>query len=80
MEFVAVNVGVNDSIERAQNFVATTGMTYPVYFDGPGTIAEKYRLQGVPTIIIADKHGVIRFRNFTAPDISDDNFAQLMAD
>ena len=80
MEFVAVNVGFNDSIERANAFVQKTGMTYPAFFDGSGTLAEKYKLQGVPTVIIADKHGIIRFRNFSAPDISEANFAQLMAD
>jgi len=80
MEFVAVNVGFNDSIERANTFVQKTGMTYPAFFDGSGTLAEKYKLQGVPTVIIADKHGIIRFRNFSAPDISEANFAQLTAD
>ncbi|WP_035215082.1 TlpA family protein disulfide reductase [Desulfobulbus elongatus] len=80
MEFVAVNIGVNDSVERAQAFARKTGMTYPAYFDGSGTIAEKYRLQGVPTIIVADKHGIIRFRNFTVPNISEANFTALMAD
>ena len=80
MEFIAVNVGFNDSVERAKAFAQKTGMTYPAFFDGTGTIAEKYRLQGVPTVIIADKQGVIRFRNFSAPDISEANFAQLMAD
>ncbi len=80
MEFVAVNVGFNDSVERANAFIEKTGMTYPAFFDGSGTVAEKYRLQGVPTVIIADKHGVIRFRNYTTPDISEANFAQLTAD
>lgn len=80
MEFVAVNVGFNDSVERANAFIEKTGMSYPAFFDGSGTVAEKYRLQGVPTVIIADKHGVIRFRNYTTPDISEANFAQLTAD
>lgn len=80
MEFVAVNVGFNDSVERANAFIEKTGMAYPAFFDGSGTVAEKYRLQGVPTVIIADKHGVIRFRNYTTPDISEANFAQLTAD
>jgi thiol-disulfide isomerase/thioredoxin len=80
MDFVAVNVGYNDSVERAQAFVNKTGMTYPAFFDGSGAVSEKYQLLGVPTIIIADKHGVIRFRNFAAPDISEANFALLTAD
>jgi thiol-disulfide isomerase/thioredoxin len=80
MDFVAVNVGYNDSVERAQAFVNKTGMHYPAFFDGSGAVSEQYQLLGVPTIIIADKHGVIRFRNFTAPDISEENFALLTAD
>jgi len=79
MDFIAVNVGYNDSVERAQAFVKKTGMSYPVYFDARGVVTEQYMLQGVPTIIIADKQGVIRFKNYGAPDISEATFAQLMA-
>ncbi len=80
MDFIAVNVGFNDSVERAQAFAQKTGMTYPVFFDATSVVTERYRLQGVPTIIIADKNGVIRFRNYATPDITEANFALLMAD
>lgn len=80
MEFIAVNVGYNDSVERAQAFARKNDMRYPAYFDGSGKVTEQYQLLGVPTIILADKHGVVRFRNYTAPNISEANFAQLMAD
>lgn len=80
MEFVAVNVGFNDSVERAQGFIRKTGMHYPALFDGSGKITEPYALLGVPTVIIADKKGVVRFRNFVAPDISEEQFARLTAD
>ncbi|MCL2790196.1 MAG: TlpA family protein disulfide reductase [Desulfobulbus sp.] len=80
MEFLSVNIGANDSVERAQAFVRKTGMTYPTYFDGSGVISQKYRIQGVPTVIVSDRHGIIRFRNFATPNISEANFAALMAD
>ena len=80
MDFIAVNVGYNDSVERAQAFMEKTGMRYPAYFDGSSKVSEQYQLVGVPTILIADKHGVIRFRNFMTPDITEANFNQLMAD
>ena len=80
MEFVAVNIGYNDSVARATAFVHKTGMTYPSYFDGSSALSQKYQILSVPTIIVADKHGIIRFRNYTAPDISEANFAALMAD
>nr|WP_321465918.1 TlpA disulfide reductase family protein [uncultured Desulfobulbus sp.] len=79
MEFVAVNVGYNDSVERAQAFARKTQMHYPAYFDGSGKVTEAYQLIGVPTIIVADKHGVIRFRNYMAPDISEETFSRLTA-
>jgi len=80
MDFIAVNVGFNDTVERAQAFVQKTGMTYPVFFDATSVVTERYRLQGVPTIIVADKHGVIRFMNYGTPDITEANFALLMAE
>ena len=80
MEFVAVNVGFNDSVERAQAFARKTGMTYPALFDGSGQITEPYMLLGVPTIIIADKKGVIQFRNFATPEITEEHFTRLTAD
>ncbi len=80
MDFVAVNVGYNDSVERAQAFIRKAKMQYPAYFDGAGKVTEQYQLIGVPTIIVADKHGVIRFRNYMAPDINEETFAHLMAD
>ncbi len=80
MEFIAVNVGHNDSVERAKAFMRKTMMRYPSYFDGSGKVREQYQVVGVPTIIIADKHGVVRFRNYMTPEISESTFARLMAD
>ncbi|MDD2463918.1 MAG: TlpA disulfide reductase family protein [Desulfobulbus sp.] len=80
MDFVAINVGYNDSVERAQTFARKTGMQYPAYFDGSGKVTEEYKLIGVPTIIVADKHGVVRFRNFMSPDITEETFARLTAE
>ncbi|NLX18196.1 MAG: TlpA family protein disulfide reductase [Desulfobulbus sp.] len=79
MEFIAVNVGFNDTVERAKKFVNQTGMTYRVYFDASGTIAKEYNLPGVPTVIIADRQGIIQFQNFFVPNIPDSSFAQLSA-
>lgn len=80
MLFVGVDIGYNDTVERAQAFARKTGMTYPTFFDGTGAVTAKYKLVGVPTIIVADKKGIIRFRNYATPAINDSTFAQLMAD
>lgn len=77
MEFIAINVGFNDSEKKARRFMDKTGMTYPVIFDGNGAIGYKYRVQGVPTIFIADKKGVIVYKNYRVPEITDKTFQQL---
>ena len=77
MSFIGVNVGYNDSVERARSFIRKTGMTYPVLFDKKSTIARQYQVQGVPTIIIADKKGKVIFKNYGVPEISEETFSHL---
>ena len=79
MDFIGVNVGYNDTYKRAKAFVEKTGMTYPNLFDANGNIGEQYGLQGVPTVVIADKKGVVRYYGHATPEISEETFKQLMA-
>ncbi len=77
MAFIGVNVGFNDSVERARSFMKSTKMTHPVLFDKKGAISYLYKVQGVPTIIVADKRGRVAFKNFGVPEISDEDFKYL---
>ncbi|WP_457574482.1 TlpA family protein disulfide reductase [Desulfolithobacter sp.] len=77
MYFLGINVGFNDSPERARAFMESTGMNYPVLFDKQGTISRQYGVQGVPTIIVTDRSGRVVFKNFGVPEITDENFEQL---
>jgi peroxiredoxin len=77
MKFIGINVGHNDSEGKARRFMDKTGITYPVIFDKRGKIPRKYGVQGVPTVLIADKNGNIVFRNYGVPDITDKQFQQL---
>ncbi len=79
MDFIAVNVGYNDSVERARAFIKEAAMDYPAVFDSSGMISSRYMIQGVPTVIIADKHGLVRFRDFVVPEIDENDFSQLSA-
>ncbi len=77
MAFIGINVGFNDSIGRARAFMEITKMAYPVLFDTKGTLSKQYKVQGVPTIIVADKQGRVVSRSFGAPEITDEEFKQL---
>jgi len=77
MEFIGINVGYNDSEGKARRFMNDTGMNYPVIFDSKGKIPHMYGVQGVPTILVADKNGIIVFKNYGMPEITDQLFQQL---
>ncbi len=79
MEFIGINVGYNDSVARARAFVKKTGMAYPVIFDKRGKISKMFAVQGVPTVFVTDRNGVIRFKNYGLPTMSEQDFRQLLA-
>lgn len=78
MEFIGVNIAFNDSIKRARSFVKKTEMAYPTVFDADNAITQKYMVRGVPTILVADSNGIVQFRNYGAPEITEENFKRLM--
>ena len=77
MEFIGINVGHNDTESKARAFMEETGMKYPVIFDKKGGLPLIYGVYGVPTIIVADKNGIIIFHNNEVPLISDQEFLLL---
>ena len=77
MTFLAVNVGHNDSEAKARKFMEKYGMNYPVVFDKSSDISAKYRIQGVPTVLVADQKGTIVFKNYGVPEITEEDFQHL---
>ena len=78
MAFIGINVGFNDSVKRAQAFMDQTKMQYPVIFDKGGLVSKQFSISGVPTVIVADRKGVVKFKNYGLPTISDDDFKALL--
>ena len=78
MSFVAVNAGVNDSKAKAKKYVDRFEIPYPVVFDTGSQITSKLGVKGVPTVIIVDKKGVIRYRANLAPEDLSKHFDTLM--
>ncbi|PID72711.1 MAG: redoxin [Desulfobulbus propionicus] len=78
MEFIGINIGYNDSIARARSFIKKNKMAYPSVFDKSNRITRKYMVHGVPTVIVADANGIVQFRNYGVPEITEAHFKQLM--
>lgn len=59
LEIVAVNVDRNRA--DADKFLQQFHPTFDVRFDPKGELAEQYKLQGMPSSVLIDRHGVTRF-------------------
>ncbi len=62
LAILAVNIGKNETLDKIKLFVKDNLLPYPVTYDESGMVAGKYLIQGVPTIILVDKKGIIRNR------------------
>ena len=60
--FFAVNVdGRRETKEKAINFISESRLRLPFVFDIRTSTAKKFKVQALPTIVIIDKHGLIRY-------------------
>lgn len=66
--FLGINAGWNDSLGRARSYVEKTDLSYPIAFDHNSKVSKRFMIRGVPTIIILDKEGVIRYQGFSVSD------------
>jgi peroxiredoxin len=59
LEIVAVDLDTNRA--EADKFLHRFHPTFDVRFDPKGDLAELYQVQGMPSSILIDRHGVARF-------------------
>ena len=56
---IAVNVDLDR--DAAERFLGRFHPTFEVRFDPQGELAEQFKVHGMPTSLIIDRHGVLRF-------------------
>ncbi len=71
LAILAINVGINDSVDAAHEYQKKHNMQYPVVFDDGNTISSSYTIVGTPTQILVGADGVIRYRGVKTPTILD---------
>ena len=62
VEFIAVNVG--ESTERVAPYVADHPFSYPLWMDPSESLANRLEIIGLPSLLIIDATGDIRFLRF----------------
>ncbi len=60
LQVIAVNVQDVASPETIQQFLADTGVIFPVWLDANGEANRAYNIQALPTTVFIDRNGVIR--------------------
>ncbi len=55
-------VDIEEPAAKVQAFVKQNGYTFPVLLDVSGGVAQIYRISAVPTTVVIDKAGVVKFR------------------
>ena len=59
VKFLAVNAG--ESAETVRKYVEKTPFPYPVLLDPEDSLSARYRLFGLPTVMIVDRSGAVSF-------------------
>jgi peroxiredoxin len=65
VEILAVNIGERQ--ERVERFKNTEGIRYPVLLDSDRRVGRLYHVFGVPTEVIVDRQGNVRYYDFGVP-------------
>ena len=61
--FVVIAVNVDHEHRLAQQFLDTTPASFPVIYDPHGDIAASYKIVGMPSAVLIDRSGRVRFRH-----------------
>jgi len=77
----AINIGIEDSLEKTRAFRKKQSINYPIIFDEGSYITSAYRVWGTPTLIMVGANGDIFYRAAHAPTIQeiDEHWAELTA-
>lgn len=78
MDFVAVNVGMNDSIARITKYFTKNNYSLPVGFDEKGELVGSFNIVGTPQHVIIDTNGRIVHRSSLINDDLDVVVAALI--
>ncbi len=71
MDLYAINADINDSQAKAAAYQRKHELPYTVLYDKGSKVTRQYGVMGTPTVVIADKAGIIRYRDAVAPNTED---------
>jgi peroxiredoxin len=61
MGFTLLGVNVEPDPHNADAWLKRTPVSYPILYDPQSQVSQLYRVQAMPTTVIIDRHGIVRF-------------------
>ena len=65
-DFIVLAVNNGEDAETIRRYVSEARLSFPILLDTDGSIAQKYRVQGMPTSFFIDRAGIVRAANMGA--------------
>lgn len=78
IEFIGVNVGINERVEGVRKYIKTGGMSFTNIFDKDRKVINSFGVMGTPTHIVIDRKGIIKYRSTEAPDDLEKHMKELL--
>jgi peroxiredoxin len=75
--FVVLAVNSQEDASTVKTFIDATGFTFPVLVDLGGTVMNLYNVRGLPTSVIVDRDGTIKYTH--TGQISPDQLEQYIS-
>ena len=60
-DVVVLGISEDDEDAGIDRFIEETGAGFPVAWDGDKSLAQRYRINSMPTLFIIDKNGLVRY-------------------
>jgi thiol-disulfide isomerase/thioredoxin len=73
-DLVVIGVNMDQSNELAKNFLEDTPANFPIVYDPQGTIATTFKITGMPSAVLIDRTGQVRFQHVGFSDSTKDEY------
>jgi peroxiredoxin len=77
IEFIGINVGINERIEKIKKYVKEKNLNFTIIYDRDTNITRSFGVIGTPTNIIIDRKGVIRYMGVEVPEDIEGHMKEL---
>lgn len=67
LKILAIDIAANDPLARVRSFQEKFELPYTILYDEQNIVSREYGILGVPTTILVDINGKIRYRSNVAP-------------